>query len=245
MKKIVLIALPVYNEEEQLEKSVVALSNFIKNQTQYDWKIFIADNASTDNTSEIARRLAEQNEHVNYVRISEKGRGRALRKIWSEFEYDIGCYMDIDLSTNLDALPKLIETTDSGPADITIGSRLIPDARVKRNFKREIISRIYNRIIHIMFNPSFKDAQCGFKAIRYSTAKKLLPLIENTNWFFDTELLLLADHYKYAIFEIPVEWIDDLGTTVNIFKTAIEDMRGLKRMKKKFKKESKVKKRNY
>jgi len=226
------VVIPVYNEEEALEKSIATLSAYLAAHCPYRWRIVIADNASNDRTPEIGRRLAEMNPHVDYLRLEQKGRGRALRAAWSQSSADVLSYMDVDLSTDLDCFMPLIEPLISGRYGVAIGSRLAQGARVTRGLKRELISRIYNALIKIMFpRKRFSDAQCGFKAITQKAARELLPQIKDTGWFFDSELLLKAEARGYRIHEVPVRWVDDPGTRVKIARTAWEDIKGLWRVR--------------
>ena len=226
----VAIVVPVYNEEKALPDNIAKLRDFLAQNLKHQWHIVIADNASTDKTWETAQSLAKKHPDVVAFHIDQKGRGRALRKVWLESKADIMSYMDVDLSTGLDAFPKLVQAIIDG-ADIAIGSRLMREAKTTRGLKREFTSRCYNLIIKIMFFTTLSDAQCGFKAVSRDCAQKILPLTKNNEWFFDTELLLLAIKNGYKIKEIPVTWVDDQGTTVNIRKTAIEDLKGLARIR--------------
>lgn len=195
----------------------------------YDWGIVIADNASTDKTSQIGRRLAEA-EKIKYLRINKKGRGRALKKVWGESANDFLSYMDMDLSSDLNCFPKLIKSLENG-ADIAVGSRLISGSKVVgRLLIRETMSRGYSFLFRLFFQTSFKDAQCGFKAIKKSAALKLLPLIEDNDWFFDSELLIIADKAGFKIAEIPIVWKDDPHSTVKVAKTVWGDIKGLVRL---------------
>lgn len=224
------VVIPVYNEQEALPKSIATLHQFLKEKISQPWNIVIADNGSTDKTMEVASSLARQYDRVRVVHLDQKGRGRALRKTMLESQADIISYMDVDLSTDLNAFPLLIKALDDGYG-ISMGSRLMPGAKVKRSFKRELTSRVYNLLIKLMFCTKFYDAQCGFKAIRREVARELVPLVENQSWFFDTELLLLALKRGYRIKEIPVKWSEDPGSTVNVVKTATEDIKGLLRLR--------------
>jgi glycosyltransferase involved in cell wall biosynthesis len=224
------IVIPVYNEDKALPDSVAKLHDFLSDNLKHQWHIVIADNASTDKTWEIAQSIAKKYPDVVPFHIDQKGRGRALRKVWLESKADIVSYMDVDLSTGLEAFPSLVQAIIDG-SDIAIGSRLKRGARTTRGLKREFTSRCYNLIIKVMFFTNLSDAQCGFKAVNRDCAQKILPLTKNNEWFFDTELLLLAMKNGYKIKEIPVTWVDDPGTTVNIKKTAIEDLKGLARLR--------------
>ncbi len=230
--KSVDIIIPVLNEEDQLESSVLALRDFLIAACPYRWQIVVADNGSKDRTPEICQDLkARFPGEVNFERLEMRGRGRALRTAWLKSSADVLCYMDVDLSTNLRALPPLLAALMHSDYDLGTGSRLMHGAIVTRQWKRELISRTYNTIIRVLFWHRFRDAQCGFKAITREAAHKLIPQVKDNEWFFDTELLLKAERQGYRIFEVPVEWIEDLGTTVKIFKTAWQDLSGLLRVR--------------
>ena len=192
----------------------------------------IADNASTDDTLAVAGELATAYQpHVSVLHLNEKGRGRALKAAWLASEADVVAYMDVDLSTNLWSFLPLIAPLATGHSDLAIGSRLIRGAHVTRQWKREVISRCYNLLVKAMFANGFSDAQCGFKALKRAAAKELLPEVEDNEWFFDTELLLAAERRGYRISEVPVDWIEDLDSRVNVAATALEDVKGLLRMR--------------
>ncbi len=228
---VVNITIPVYNEEVALVNCIKTLRSFLQKNVNFKWSILIADNASTDSTLNVAMELAKQYQDVTYSHIDIKGRGRALRKVWLESKADIVSYMDVDLSTGLEAFPPLIESIENGNYDISIGSRLMHGSHIKRSAKREFISRSYNLIIKLLFFCKFHDAQCGFKAASINTVKEIVPLVKNQKWFFDTEFLIIAEKKGYRIKEIPVEWTEDSGTTVNITSTVIEDLKGLMRLR--------------
>jgi glycosyltransferase involved in cell wall biosynthesis len=224
--------IPVYNEQHVLGRSIATLHDFLSRHLPYDWRIVIADNASTDDTLMVARGLAERMERVDVLHLDKKGRGRALRAAWLGSQADVLSYMDVDLSTDLAAYPPLIRAIAEGGYDLATGRRLGKGARVeKRRLLREITSRGYNLIIKAGFRTRFTDAQCGFKAISRRAADALLPLVQNNEWFFDTELLILAEKKGYRTRQIPVHWIDDPDTRVKVVGTAMEDLRGLWRLK--------------
>jgi glycosyltransferase involved in cell wall biosynthesis len=226
------VVIPVYNEEEGLERSIATLVAYLEAHCPYRWRVVIADNASDDRTPEIGRRLAGASERVEYLRLEQKGRGRALRYAWSHSPADVLTYMDVDLSTGLDAFLPLIEPLVAGRDQVAIGSRLAPGAQVTRGLKREVISRLYNLMIKAMFpRKRFSDAQCGFKAITRQAAQELLPAVKDQAWFFDSELLLKAGARGYRIHEVPVRWVDDPDSRVKIAKTAWEDVKGLWRVR--------------
>ena len=225
------IVIPVFNEERVLRASILALLVRLREGFAMPFVLTIADNASSDSTPVIARLLAAEHEQVRHLRLERTGRGRALRAAWSASEADVVAYMDVDLSTDLAHLPALLDPLIAGRADIVIGSRLAPGARVTRGRKRDLISRIYNALLAMSLRVGFSDAQCGFKAARREVVAALLPLVEDESWFFDTELLYLAQRNAFAIREVPVVWVDDPDSRVKIVRTAIEDLKGIRRLR--------------
>jgi glycosyltransferase involved in cell wall biosynthesis len=227
------VIIPVYNEERDLGPSVKKLRTFLKDNCPYKWRIVVANNASTDRTLDIAKELKEKYPgEVDYIHLDQKGRGRALKKAWLASDAEVVSYMDVDLSTNLRHLMPLVDPLFRGEYSIATGSRLMKGSRVTRQFKREVISRAYNLIVKLMFpRRRFSDAQCGFKAMTRKAVKDLIPHIEDNRWFFDSELLLRAEQQGYRVWEVPVEWIEDLDTRVKIISTATEDLEGLWRVR--------------
>jgi putative flippase GtrA len=224
------IVIPVLNEERDLGPSVRRLREYLAGHFPFAAVVTIADNGSTDGTWARALDLAGEFAAVRAVRIERPGRGRALHSIWSESEADVYAYMDVDLSTDLNALLPLVAPLLSGHSDVAIGTRLARGARVIRGPRREAISRCYNLLLHALLGTGFSDAQCGFKAIRADAARVLLPLTADTGWFFDTELLVLAERAGLRIHEVPVDWIDDADSRVNVISTALADLRGIVRL---------------
>ncbi|MFJ9039897.1 glycosyltransferase [Streptomyces sp. NPDC102406] len=224
------VVIPVYNEEKDLGVCVRGLHDHLVDTFPYRFRITIADNASTDTTPREAGLLTADLPEVRYVRLEQKGRGRALRTVWSASDAPVLAYMDVDLSTDLNALLPLVAPLISGHSDLAIGSRLTRSSRVVRGPKREFISRAYNVILRGSLQARFSDAQCGFKAIRREVAQVLLPLVEDTGWFFDTEMLVLAERAGLRIHEVPVDWVDDPDSTVHIVRTAAEDLKGVWRV---------------
>ena len=224
------IVVPVYNEEAALAGSVLRLRDYLDRRFPFPAVVTIADNASTDGTWAIASDLAATVDGVRAVRLAEKGRGRALRATWAASDAAIVAYMDVDLATDLDALLPLVAPLVSGHSDVAIGTRLAPGATVVRGPKRELISRCYNLIVRAALHSGFSDAQCGFKALRSDAARTLLPLVEDEQWFFDTELLVQAERQGLRIHEVPVDWADDPDSRVAIAQTALDDLRGVWRL---------------
>jgi putative flippase GtrA len=225
------IVVPVYNEQAVLQDSIRRLHAYCGANLKHDWRIVIVDNASTDATLGVARELADALERTTVLHLERKGRGRALRAAWSASDAEVLCYMDVDLSTDLRALPPLIAALASGHSEVAIGTRLAPGSRVVRGRRRELISRSYNRLLRVTLRARFSDAQCGFKAIRADAARRLLPQVADQDWFFDTELLVCAQRHGMRIHEVAVDWIDDPDSRVEIVSTALGDLRGVARMR--------------
>ena len=215
------IVVPVYNEATDLEPSVTRLHEYLSAQFPFTFRITIADNASTDETWSVAQRLATALPGVDAVHLDAKGRGRALRAVWERSDAEVLAYMDVDLSTDLAALLPLVAPLLSGHSDVAIGSRLRGSSRVARGPKRELISRAYNGILRATLATGFSDAQCGFKAIRADRARQLLPYVEDTGWFFDTELLVLAERSGLRIHEVPVDWTAVDGSSVRPLRDSV------------------------
>lgn len=226
------VVIPVYNEVKVLDQSVSTTLALFDQNPQYDWRIVIADNGSNDGTSELARALEARDPRVRALILEVKGRGLALREAWLSSDADVVSYMDVDLSTDIRHLPELIAMVAERGCDVAIGSRLARGAKTDRQLKREITSRGYVALIRLTF-PRLRitDAQCGFKALNRKAVEAIVPRIENRMWFFDTEMLILAHQAKLKICELPVRWVEDRDTKVKIVSTAIEDIRGLARMR--------------
>ncbi|MEJ2886198.1 bifunctional glycosyltransferase family 2/GtrA family protein [Actinomycetospora aeridis] len=224
------VVVPVFDEERDLGPCVRRLHRHLTEDFPYAFRITVADNASTDATLAVAEALADEYAEVTVVHLDEKGRGRALRTVWSASDAPVLAYTDVDLSTDLNALLPLVAPLISGHSDLAIGSRLAPTSRVVRGVKREVISRCYNVLLRGTLRARFSDAQCGFKAIRADVARRLLPLVEDTGWFFDTELLVLAERSGLRIHEVPVDWVDDPDSRVDVVSTAVADLKGVARV---------------
>src|SRR6202167_3107208 len=228
---LVEVTVPVYNEEKILAENVRRLHSYLTDNLPFRVVITIAENASTDGTYAIAQQLCAELAGVRAVHLDRKGRGLALRHVWGSSEADIVAYMDADMSTDLDAFLPLIAPLLSGHSDLAIGSRLAHGAQVVRGPKREIISRAYNLLLRAVLVARFSDAQCGFKAGRADVIRALLPAVEDEAWFFDTELLMLAQRRGLRIYQVPVAWTEDPDSKVEIIRTALADLRGVVRLR--------------
>ncbi|HEX4734018.1 MAG TPA: bifunctional glycosyltransferase family 2/GtrA family protein [Thermoleophilaceae bacterium] len=224
------IVVPVYNEEHTLRPSIERLHRYLSREFPLTWQVVIADNASDDRTLEVAQQLSDELDGIEVLHVPRKGRGRALRAAWLASPARVVAYMDVDLSTDLRALLPLVAPLISGHSDLAIGTRLARSARVRRGPKRELISRSYNMILRTFLRARFSDAQCGFKAVRADVARRLLPAIVDQGWFFDTELLVLAQRDGLRIHEVPVDWVDDSDSRVDLVQTAVTDLRGVARL---------------
>ncbi|MFD8812154.1 dolichyl-phosphate beta-glucosyltransferase [Streptomyces sp. NPDC059627] len=229
-RRSVEIVVPVHNEAHVLAGSIGRLHAYLEDSFPFPFRITIADNASTDATWTVATGLTLRLPHVHARRLEEKGRGRALKHVWSRSTADVVAYMDVDLSTGLDGFLPLVAPLLSGHSDLAIGSRLHRQSAVVRGPKREFISRSYNLLLKAGLGARFSDAQCGFKAVRTEVFRALAPHIEDTAWFFDTELLVLAQRNGLRVHEVPVDWVDDPDSRVDIVRTAVDDLRGMARM---------------
>jgi len=226
------IVIPVLNEEKALPHCIDTIVEFIRKLPGYEWKVTVADNGSTDRTPEVTAELGEKYPEVGIVRLEERGRGRALKVAWSRSEADVRCYMDVDLSTDLKSFPALIGAIAEEGYDVSTGSRLSKGSKVVgRTLLRETTSRGYNLLIKLMFWPPFQDAQCGFKAVSRRAAENIVPLVEDNAWFFDTEMLLVAQGAGYKIKSVPVLWVDDPDSRVKIVSTVWDDIKGLLRLR--------------
>lgn len=225
------VTIPVFNEEVRLAASLPKLHRFLGEHCRHPFEIVVADNASTDRTLEVARSFSATHQAVGVMHLEEKGRGRAVKHSWSASNADILSYMDVDLATDLAAFPPLIEALLGGGYDVAVGSRRLKPLLTTRRLKREVISRCYMLLVKTLFQTKFSDAQCGFKAITRCAATALLPLVEDNGWFMDTELLILAEKTGCRILDLPVRWVDDPDSRVRIWSTALEDLKGLVRVR--------------
>ncbi len=203
--------LPVYNEEKILRNNVLTLLNYcLAQQFNFDWKIIIVINGSSDNSLAISKKLKEERaDRIDFIDIPEPGRGQALKKYWLQSQADILTYMDIDLAVSLDNILFLIQPLTDNQADLVIGSRLMPDSKISRSFIRELSSQSYNFLSRIILGHNFSDMQCGFKAIRSNIFKKIAPQINDAKWFFDTELIIFTKKFGYRVKEVPVDWSEN------------------------------------
>lgn len=227
MTELVGIVIPVYNEQHVLARSLRRVLEFLTCQNAFSYEIIIANNGSTDATLDVARSLAAQHPNIHVVHHDAKGRGRAVKAAWCQSSAGVLCYMDVDLSSDLSSLPKLVGPLVAGTYDLAAGSRLLDPSLTRRSIRREVISRLYNALVKLLFRTRFSDAQCGFKAITKAAARQLLPHVDDNGWFMDTELLVLGEKLGYRILDLPVPWNEGPDSHVRICRTAYEELRGM------------------
>lgn len=225
------VTIPAHNEAHRLEATVSQLHDFLSRRLPVRWEMVIAENGSTDRTGELAETLAKRLPGARVLRVHAAGRGRALRWAWQGSQAGILSYMDADLAADLEAFPPLIEALRDGRYDLATGSRLLRTSQVRRGLKREVLSRGYNRLVRALLHTRFSDAQCGFKAITRPAARRLLPRVQDPGWFFDTELLVIAEKLGYRVFDQPVRWRESPDSHVRIGRTVWEDLKGLVRLR--------------
>jgi glycosyltransferase involved in cell wall biosynthesis len=229
-RRLLTLVIPVYNEAHVLPRSMERLIPFLYFHFGDSYELVISNNGSTDQTLTVSNSLAKAYKCIRVLNTEQKGRGGALAKAWSQSSAEVLSYMDVDLSSQLEAFPRLVDSLLSGGYEVATGSRLLRPEWTTRSFTREFASRGYNRLVRTLFRTHFSDAQCGFKALRSGVAVEILPLVEDTQWFFDTELLVLAEKLGYRIYDCPVPWVEDSDSRVRIFQTVIQDLRGLARL---------------
>lgn len=225
------VVIPVLNEAHVLARSVATVREYLQKSFPYRWRIVIVDNGSTDGTADVAQRLATEHDDVAFICLEQRGRGRALRFAWMESSADIVSYMDVDLSTELAALLRAVAALVEEGFDIAVGSRLLRESQTRRSFKREVISQLYNLFVKAVLWTRFSDAQCGFKVVTREVVERIVPQIKDQGWFFDTEMLVLAEKQGYRIKDLPVFWNEDDDSRVKIIRTAWEDIKGVFRLR--------------
>lgn len=225
------LIVPTLNEVHVLRRSIERIRQYMRDEFPYPARVVVADNGSTDGTGDLAEQLAQEYEDVGVVRLNARGRGRALRQAWSETEAEIVAYTDVDISTELPALERMCRAIWEDGYDMAVGSRLMRESQTTRGLKREAISRIYNLFIKVVLWTRFSDAQCGCKAVSRRVVKDLMPLVQDEEWFFDTELLVRGEKGGYRVKDIPVTWVDDDDSRVKIVSTAWKDIQGVLRLR--------------
>lgn len=238
MTQLVEITIPVLDEEKTIDAQIRNVIETVSSQTfrANRYQIVVADNGSTDSTQELATNLEKEfPEQVSYLRLNERGVGRALKASWNRSTADIVGYFDLDLATDLKHLPEAIDIIINHQADVVTGTRLAEGSRVVgRSLKRAITSRVFNGIVRTMFNNGFTDGMCGFKFLRREHVSQICESgAQSDGWIFATELLITAEHLGLNVVDIPVNWKDDPDTKVNITSLAIEYIVSLRALRRK------------
>ncbi|MEV4167037.1 glycosyltransferase [Nonomuraea dietziae] len=224
------IIIPVLNEERALPGCVETVHRFLMESFPLPWRITVVDNGSTDRTWELATDLSRRLDGVAVMRLDQRGKGAAVKAGWTASGADVVAFMDVDLSTGLHALLPMVMAVASGHCEVAIGSRLLGGARIRRSFRREVISRAYNSLLRVGFRAGFTDSACGFKAARAEVIRPILARVADDEWFFDTEMLLIAEHNGARVREVAVDWVEDTDSKVDLWRTALSDLRGLVRV---------------
>ncbi len=220
-KTLFSLILPAYNEEKNLENAVRAAGKELEGA---DYEIIIAEDGSSDRTPEIAERLSKKFARVLWLHSDKKlGRGRALCNAFSQARGKFVAYMDVDLATNPGHLKQMLEELEKG-TEVVVGSRYLHESNSKRAPIRLVLSKGFNSIVKIMLGSEISDHQCGFKGFRKSAALELCSLARDSHWFWDTEVLVLAQRKGMKIVELPVEWHEDRKgeTKINFRRDVLE-----------------------
>jgi len=212
------VVLPAYNEAAKIEKTVLITAETLSKIADR-FEIIIAEDGSTDGTDRIASMLSKKYAYVIHLHSdARQGRGKALNRAFKAASGEVLCYIDVDLATDMKYLEKLVRAISVDGYDFATGSRIMPESDAKRPFKREFASRGYNHLVRLFLRSKLYDHQCGFKAFRRKALFEILDVVENQHWFWDTELLVRAQHKGYKVLEFPVYWRHGGSSKVNLVK---------------------------
>jgi len=215
------IVIPAYNEKVYLEAAIPKIKEAADKFTG-NYEIIIVEDNSRDGTAELAARFAREDSRIKHIHNQEKqGRGKALTAAFRQSGGKVLVYMDVDLATDLMHLSEIVGAVNSGN-DIAIGSRLMKGSHTKRGFFREFAARNYIFLAKLLFRVPVSDLQCGFKAFRRESLLSMVDRVMDNHWFWDTELLILSHLSGFKIKEVPVNWKDKKGSTVNVFSDSLD-----------------------
>ncbi len=205
---LVEFCLPVKNEESILQNNALKIKDFLsQHRPSYDWRIIILVNGSDDSSLTIAQELAASDPiHFQARFLAKGGKGLALKSYFKDSSAELLVFIDIDMAVPLSNLDPLLYPLLTDQADLVVGSRLLPGARVNRPWLRGLSSHIYNYLARLFFDYQISDLQCGFKALKRSLFNRLQPYLLDDQWFLDTELIIFAHYFGYRLAEIPVDW---------------------------------------
>jgi glycosyltransferase AglD len=209
------VIIPVFNDRISLEKAVPKSLEILSRVTS-EFELIVAEDGSSDGSGDFVKWYEGRDPRIHLLHSDERlGRGKALNRAIRESKGKIVCYYDVDLATDMQHLPELIDAIRNG-ADISTGSRLLPGSDIVRTEGREIASRSYNFLVRIILGSRLFDHQCGFKAFNKDRILQVIPRIQSNHWFWDTELLVRAQRQGYIVREFPVRWRAGRGTTVRM-----------------------------
>jgi glycosyltransferase involved in cell wall biosynthesis len=207
----IVATLPCHNDAAFLENAVHALKEGLVSH-EGDYLIVIAEDGSTDGSTEIAGKLASSDPSIVHIHDERKlGRGLALINAWKAFDGEIYAYIDCDLATDMSFFPQLIDYIEEGH-DLATGSRYVEGAVTTRPFLRGVTSKAYNWIIRLVFSDGIRDHQCGFKSFSRAMVEHLKDESRHDDWFWDTEAIVLARRGGFKLVEFPVEWNEKKGS---------------------------------
>ena len=222
--KSISVVVPAYNEEERLPVSLSRILSYLE-EGGYDYEVLVMDDGSTDSTPDVVERLIQSGaESLSLLRGEEnRGKGSSVRRgvLASSNEYVL--FTDADLSTPIEELEKLTRVLDEG-TDIAIASRALPgsDIKLRQNWLRERMGKMFNLILRSMGLTRFKDTQCGFKMFRRKAARDLFSRSRLDGFAFDMEILFLARKFGYSVKEIPVVWVNSPNSRVSAISDPID-----------------------
>ena len=206
-KKEVSILIPAYNEALQIEKCVRAVNDAVSAFSN-SYEIIVTEDGSTDETSSIVSKLMKTMPNLRFLHMPIRlGKGKAIKRGLGSAQGEIILFMDVDLATNLDYLPKFLELIKTN-GGLAIGSRYAQGAIVKRHFSRTMASLVYNIFVRALFLDGIKDHQCGFKAMSSDVARAS-ESVKADGFFFDTEMILRCKKLGFPVMEVGVEWAEN------------------------------------
>jgi glycosyltransferase AglD len=210
------LILPAYNEADRIEETVKQTAKALEKITSF-FEIIIVEDGSNDGTDKIASKLAMEHNYISHIHSDLRlGKGGALTKALKYTSGGILCFMDVDLATDLIHLKELINSISIEGYDFAIGSRMIPGSDAKRSLKRDVASKGFKFLVRTVLNSNIYDHQCGFKAFKRESIFNLLDKVQDKRWFWDTELLVLAQYYGYKVKEFPVTWREGSVSKLNL-----------------------------
>ncbi|MFA6514085.1 MAG: glycosyltransferase [Patescibacteria group bacterium] len=207
--------LPIRNEAEVIENNLLQLISCLNTiKLDFDWKIIGVINGSSDDSALIVESVKNSFfDKLDLINIERPGKGGAIKLCWRRSDAEVLVFMDADLAVSLEAVERLVRPVLKKEADLVISSRFISGASAQRSLQRGIISKSYAFLSRLMLNHKVQDIQCGFKVISSAAFKKIEKFLVDDDWFFDTELVVLAGIAKLKVLEIAVTWRENRAST--------------------------------